>query len=128
MELYRITSKYLILLEPSYEFASEEAKKRMDEHGYVRNLYSTSKELGYDVIEHRLFDLSINPLNPTGLIIIKKGLESDVKDPLCCPITKTGISKIKGSYFSEESLIVYPVIDDIPCLLPENGIVATKFI
>jgi ubiquinone/menaquinone biosynthesis C-methylase UbiE len=38
-ELYRITKKYLILLEPTYEFGGKEAKKRMLEHGYVTNLY-----------------------------------------------------------------------------------------
>lgn len=71
-ELYRITNKYLILLEPSYEFACEEGRRRMEYHGYVKNLYSTAKENGYDIIEHRLFDVSANPLNPTGLIIIRK--------------------------------------------------------
>jgi len=128
MELYRIANKYLILLEPSYEFAGEEARKRMLSHGYITNLYSAAIELGYDIIAHRLFEVSANPLNPTGLIIIRKGLESDALDPLCCPLTKTSIVKKNNAYYSQESLIAYPIIDDIPCLLPQNAIIATKFL
>jgi len=42
LELMRITKKYLILLEPDYELASSEAKKRMEKHGYIKKLYSTA--------------------------------------------------------------------------------------
>ncbi|MBU3074172.1 methyltransferase domain-containing protein [Clostridium estertheticum] len=128
MELYRITNKYLILLEPSYEFANEESRERMLNHGYVTNLYSTAKELGYNVIEHKLFEICSNPLNPTGIIIIKKDLNFQVLNPLCCPITKTDFLKKNNAYFSEESLLAYPIIDEIPCLLPQNAIIATKFL
>lgn len=129
-ELYRITNKYLILLEPSYEFADENARKRMLEHGYVTKLYSTAKSLGYKIIEHRLFEVSTNPMNPTGLIIIRKNSEVnlDVNSPLCCPITKTDILKKNNAYFSQSSLLAYPIIDEIPCLLPQNAIIATKFL
>jgi len=128
IELYRIANKYLILLEPSFEFASEAARDRMLSHGYVTKLYSTIKELGYNVIEHRLFDVSANPLNPTGLIIIEKGFNSQVSNPLCCPITKADILNKNNAYFSKESLLAYPIIDGIPCLLTQNAIVASKFL
>lgn len=128
IELYRITNKYLLLLEPSFEFANHEGRERMLSHNYVTKLYSTVIELGYNVIEHRLFGISSNPLNPTGLIIIKKNSESVNQVPLCCPITKANISLVNGAYFSEESLLAYPIIAGIPCLLPENAIVATKFL
>ncbi|RDW20777.1 methyltransferase domain-containing protein [Oceanobacillus chungangensis] len=127
-ELYRITNKYLILLEPSFEFANEEGKSRMREHGYVTELYATVKDLGYEIIEHRLFEVSSNPLNPTGLMIIRKESDEEVLEPLCCPVTKTDIIKTESAYFSSESLLAYPVIQGIPCLLPQNAIVATKFL
>ena len=59
-ELYRITKKYLILLEPAYEFANNQAKARMKKHGYITELYSTAEKLGYNIVEHRLFDYSVN--------------------------------------------------------------------
>lgn len=128
IELYRITKKYLVLLEPSYEFANEEARARMLSHGYITNLYSTAKRLGYKVIEHKLFGKSSNPLNPTGIMIIEKNINSEVLNPLCCPITKTEIIKSHNAFFSKESLLAYPIIAEIPCLLSQNAIVATKFL
>ncbi|MCY6959587.1 methyltransferase domain-containing protein [Clostridium brassicae] len=127
-ELYRITNKYLILLEPDYELADEKSQKRMIEHGYVTKLYSTAIELGYKVIEHRLFDICANQLNPTGLIIIEKESKQQVENPICCPITKTNMIRKNNAYYSPESLLAYPIIDDIPCLLSQNAIIATKFL
>jgi len=127
-ELYRVANKYLILLEPSFELAGQEAKERMKEHGYVTELLSTVQRLGYDIIEHRLFDVSSNPLNPTGLMIIKKSNSGKIGSPLCCPITKTEFVKQNNAYYSEDSLLAYPIIEDIPCLLPQNAIIATKFL
>ena len=127
IELYRITNKYLVMLEPSYEFASIQAKERMLSHGYVTKLFSTAVELGFNVIEHRLFEISSNPLNPTGLTIIKKEFNSESLNPLCCPLTKTDLIHRNNAYFSEESLLAYPIIDGIPCLMAESAIVATKF-
>lgn len=49
-ELYRITKKYLILLEPDFERASETAQARMISNGYITNLNQTIKNLGYQVI------------------------------------------------------------------------------
>lgn len=128
-ELYRITKKYLILLEPSFEFANEEAKARMKKHGYVTELYSTAKRLNYKIIEHRLFDYSSNPLNPTGLIIIEKKETSSNNSNLVCPISQTELLKYSESLlYSKESFLAYPIIDEIPCLLKENSILATHLL
>ena len=129
IELYRIAKKYLILLEPSYEFANDEARKRMLKNGYATNLYSTVKKLGYKIIEHRLFDISSNPLNPTGLIIIEKNIDNIIYNEavLSCPITKTRLTKIDNVMYSKDSMLAYPIVQEIPCLLPENAIIATHF-
>ncbi|HXA02857.1 MAG TPA: methyltransferase domain-containing protein [Cytophagaceae bacterium] len=127
-ELYRISNKYIILLEPCFEMASEEAQARMTRLGYVKNLYNTAKELGYKVKEHRLFEYSSNPLNPTGLTIIEKEtVESSPANPLACPITKAPLKEVKGSMYCEESLLAYPIIDKIPCLLSSNAVIASHF-
>ena len=127
-ELYRITNKYLVILEPVYELANEEAQKRMDRLGYVKNLLSTAKELGFEVVEYRSFDYSVNPLNPTGLMIIRKNSEDrEIQNPLACPVTKKELKLIKDSYYCEESMLAYPVIDGIPCLLPQNAVIATHY-
>lgn len=128
-ELYRITGKYLILLEPSFEFANDEAQTRMKEHGYVTKLHSTALELGYKIIEHRLFDYSSNPLNPTGIMIIKKESSNNSNINLVCPISLTELIKYNESLlYSKQSLLAYPIIEEIPCLLKENSILATHLL
>jgi len=126
-ELYRVARKYIVLLEPSYEFADEKARARMVEHGYIRNLQGAAEELGYNIIEHRLFDLSANVLNPTGLMVIEKD-ESTYHTGYQCPITKTELINDNNAYFSKEALIAYPTLDSIPCFLPEHAILASKFL
>jgi ubiquinone/menaquinone biosynthesis C-methylase UbiE len=128
-ELYRITNNYLVLLEPSYELASEKAKQRMERLGYIRNLYKTAIDLGYKVEEYRLFDYCSNELNPTAIMIIAKNTNAtnEITEHLACPTTKTHLTKSQNAYFSKESLLAYPIIGNIPCLLPSNAIVATHF-
>ncbi len=130
-ELMRVTRRYLILLEPAYEFASKEAKKRMRQHGYVRNLYAQARSLSFRVLEHRPFDVSVNPLNPTGLLVIQAPRAKKIgapANPFACPITRAPLEQIKNAYFSKKGLFVYPVIDGVPCLLQKNAVIATHFL
>jgi ubiquinone/menaquinone biosynthesis C-methylase UbiE/uncharacterized protein YbaR (Trm112 family) len=128
-ELMRVTKKYLVLLEPSYQLASPEARMRMEKHGYVKNIHATALSLGLTVKEHRLFDVQKREVNPTELIVIEKKQTSIPATPnvLVCPITKTPLALLRGSYFSQEALLAYPVIDTVPCLLEENAVIATHY-
>ncbi len=127
-ELYRVCKKYLVLLEPAYELASDEAKNRMKEHGYITNLYASAKDLSYKIIEHRLFELSRKPLNPTGLIIIEKNSKDANEPSLSCPITLSDLRKYDNVLFSKDSLLSYPIISDIPCLLRRNAILTAHLL
>ncbi|ADE13584.1 protein of unknown function DUF343 [Nitrosococcus halophilus Nc 4] len=127
-ELFRITKKYLILLEPGYELAETEARQRMDSYGYCKNLKGIAESLGFNVLRHDLFPFSSNPLNPTAITIIKK--EEDTMSPshiLACPKFKTPLDEIGNMLFSPEALVVYPIIGGIPCLRIENGVFASKY-
>jgi ubiquinone/menaquinone biosynthesis C-methylase UbiE len=128
-ELYRITKRYLILLEPSYEFANSEARSRMKKHGYVTMLFEAAKKLGLKVVKHRLFDYSANPLNPTGLIIIEKTSNHSNNTNLVCPISHTELKRYNDSLlYCKESFLAYPIIEGIPCLLKENSILAAHLL
>jgi len=129
-ELYRVANRYVVLLEPSYELANEEARSRMLHHGYVTNLLASAQELGYNIREHRLFEVSINPLNTTGLLVIEKnGSGAKPAEPfLACPHTKARLNSFDDSLFAEQSLLAYPKIQGIPCLLPQNALLATHFL
>lgn len=127
-ELYRVARRYVILLEPAYELASNAARERMDRHGYCKELEKHALELGFRVVEHALFPLTLNPLNPTALTVIEK-VNPAVCPPfaLACPRYKNQLLPIDGMLFSEEALTVYPVVGGIPCLRIENGIFASKY-
>ena len=134
MELYRITKEYLILFEPIYEFATDSSKAHMEKHGYVKGLYETAKRLGMNIIEYKLL-FSENPLSPnnTGVLIIKKEMIDDLHlerkgQYLACPVTKLPLEKIRRNFYCSESMLLYPVIDSVPCLLPDNAIVATHYL
>lgn len=128
MELFRVARKYLVLLEPGYELANDEAKHRMNFHGYCKNIKGIAESLGYKVLAHNLFPFISNPLNPTAITIIEKQVDT-VSPPyiLVCPKFKTPLKEIGGMLFSPEALVVYPVIGGIPCLRIENGIFASKY-
>jgi hypothetical protein len=127
-ELFRVARKFVILLEPGYELANEEAKRRMDSHGYCKNLKGIAESLGYVVLKHHLFPCVANPLNPTAITIIEKN--GDIAPPLhilACPKFKTPLEEIGQMLFSPEALVIYPVLGGIPCLRIENGVFASKY-
>lgn len=128
--LYRICKKYLVLIEPGYELADEEARARMLKHGFVTNLRRHVEELGYEIVEHKQLKATFNPLNPSGMIVIKKDSSSthSGSSPLACPVTAAPLEYIGEDYFAPDSLLAYPTIKGIPCLLPENAIIATHFL
>ncbi len=126
-ELFRVTRKFLILLEPGYEFASDEGKKRMELHGYCKNLRGVAENLGYNLLRHNLFPVTFNPLNPTAITIIEKKVDDIPSYTLACPKFKTPLEEIGDMLFSPEALVVYPIVGGIPCLRIENGILASKY-
>jgi ubiquinone/menaquinone biosynthesis C-methylase UbiE len=127
-EIYRVASKYVILLEPGYEFASDEAKERMKAHGYATKLKEAAHELNLNIIEYRLFDLYSHESNPTALVIIKKDNTETNPTELVCPFTGEFFTTEDGSaLFSKNSFLAYPKLKGIPCLLKENAILAVHF-
>jgi len=126
-ELYRVSSNYLVLLEPSYHFGNDIAKERMIKHGYIKNLKEQAVNLGYNIQEYRLFEHCSNPNNPTELIIIKKEKKSTNSTEFMCPISKENLVKNENEFYSKDGMFVYPIISGIPCLLTDNAVIATKY-
>lgn len=133
-ELYRAAGRYLILFEPLYELADNESRRRMREHGYVTNLYQSALELGYKVVKYEQLKFPLNPLNPTGVMVIKKDSVDSERNPIVDeeyvfgdPITKKALLRKGGVYYCEHSMLMYPVVEGVPCLLEDNAIIATKF-
>lgn len=125
-EAYRVAKKYVVLIEPCYEIASLEGKRRMENLGYIQNLKGHIQDLGYKVILEEPIKSSLNKLNPSKIIIIKKKSNNESTGIFMCPITKTNLTRFKTCYYSEDGMLAYPILEGIPCLIKDNAVVATK--
>ena len=130
-ELYRVSGEYLILLEASYDLGTEVAKKHMEEHGYSKRIYSSVKELGYDVLYYDLLSEKCCPeSDPEALLIIKKNKKTELSQGQSVwrdPVTGAELSEYNDSFWSRPSMLAYPKIKGIPVLLESNAVVATKY-
>jgi SAM-dependent methyltransferase len=124
-ELYRIAKKALIIVEPLYELATQEARERMLKHGYVTDLSGAAKKLGLNVSNFKLLDYSPNPLNPSGVMVIEKNVINDKKVSWRCPVTFERL-KDNGDVLTQlETGLAYPVLREIPMLTSANMIIAS---
>lgn len=127
-ELLRVARRYLVLLEPGYELASDEARARMDHHGYCRALVEAARAAGGEVVRHELFPVRLNPMNPTALTVVRKPDPGErPAQVLACPRFRTPLEDLGEVFYSPEALAVYPVIGGIPCLRIENAITASGY-
>lgn len=129
-ELMRIARHAVVLFEPVYELANEEAQTRMRTHGYVRGLKDTAEKLGATVRDYRLLDYCGNPSNPSGLIIIEKSpmtLSDNSEIKWRCPLTHTSLVENAAGFFSSETGVAYPLLSGIPLLRSCHAVVASSF-
>lgn len=129
-ELYRVARRFLVLLEPSNELGGDATRRHIEEHQYCLDLRRHADELGFNVLEHRLFDHAASPSNQTALMVIAKQTEGEVYRGtfLACPGCRARLLFHKGNYFCAECLMAYPVLDGVPCLRASHGIVATHYL
>lgn len=127
-ELYRITSRYLVLVEPGYELATEEQKRRMERMGYCKGLAEKATSLGMRVRKSELLGSNVNPLNPTAITVIEKDADAPPQTPrLVCPNYREELIDFGESLYSPKSLRAYPKIMGIPCLRCEDAIIASGY-
>lgn len=129
-ELFRVSRRYLVLLEPSNELGTAETRRHIEEHRYCQDLRRHAEELGFAVVEHRLMEHVSNPRNQTALLIVAKDPAAETYDGrfLGCPRCHTVLESHKGNYWCPECLTAYPVLGGIPCLLEASGILATRYL
>ncbi len=126
-ELARVAKKYIVLLEPDYERANDLAKSRMERHNYVRGLSNAAKKLGLKILVDEPFSISQNELNPTGLLVIEVDSMTENEPEFVCPVTKLPLKKFDNVYTNTSCGLLYPLIDNVPCLTIDAAIVGTRF-
>jgi SAM-dependent methyltransferase len=129
-ELMRVARKAVILVEPNYELASEEAKIRMMEHGYVRGLRGVAEELGASIADYGLLKVCGNALNPSGVLaLLKQNTEQRIASnglAWQCPLTGSGLAEDVDIFYAKRVGIAYPVMRKIPLLRRQHAVVASK--
>lgn len=132
-ELMRVTDKYLVLMEPAFELGSFEEKKNLLVRDYVRQIPLAIEKLGLNLTEYRR--LSVGPYdNCAAVYVIKKSVQmDDQKDWVennhyICPRTKEKLILKNGFLYAKKAGLAYPILDDIPCLLEKNAILASKYL
>lgn len=133
-ELLRVARRAVVLVEPIYELANEAAKARMVQHGFVRGLKDAALHTGAKIADYRLLEVTENPLNPSGLIILEKSPGSS-PDPRGtdresgviwrCPLTHTPLVECADVFISVQAGLVYPVLRGVPMLRRQHAIVAS---
>lgn len=125
-ELLRVTKKKLILFEPCYEKNSLEGKKRMEKLGYIKGLATVAERFGATCEEIIPITNISNPLNPTFAFIISPNFIDQKTESLwSCPATRLPMDRKNDCYWSEFSMLAYPIIKNIPILRPEAAILAS---
>ena len=124
-ELFRVASRYLLLIEPCYELASSEGKARIEKLGYCKDLRLHAETLGLKVVVHEPYPNLSNPLNPTAITVIEKNRHAPTVRPTYqCPRFKKSLINDNAVFYGPETFAVYPILAGIPCLRKENAIIA----
>lgn len=126
-ELIRVANVGVVLIEPIYELASVESKKRMDQHYYVKNLLKICQAFDVFVEEYKLLPVFDNPLNRSGVIVLRKKISKKFNDENIwqCPVSKFQMNLRNGYMSVPKAGIIYPVINDTPMLLKQNAIISS---
>lgn len=123
-ELYRIASKYVVLIEPTFELGNDETKRNIEKHKYVRNIEATVKALGYKIVLFKLFEIG-KWSNQSSIMILEKNLEEAVsaQPKFACPLCKTSLNAAEGDghLFCPDCFLVFPLISGIPLLTANSG-------
>ncbi len=118
-EILRVTRRYAILFEPTYETNSVEGRARMDKLGYVRGLPTIATALGTKIVGVTPLAHVANPQNPTAAFILEvpsPGADA-ANDPVFCdPGSSSPLLRRESYFFSPERGVSYPIIEGIPIL------------
>ncbi|WP_333886792.1 methyltransferase domain-containing protein [Clostridium sp.] len=126
-ELYRITNKWLVLIEPSFDLGNNETREHMIKYAYCKDLINVIKSMKLDIVEHKLFSLGTYN-NQAAITIIRKESKNQSNINWCCPICKKELIEDSDNYFCEDCSLIFPIIKEIPCITVGSAILGSKYL
>lgn len=126
-ELLRVARRYLVMIEPSFELGGDATKARIDRHRYVRGIPDVLKELGANIVRYERWGMDVNPTNEAALIVVQLS-ESKPAAPhiLASPVSGRPLQRLRDCLYCHDDGHAFPIVQDIPCLVAENAILASK--
>lgn len=129
-ELFRITRRWVVLFEPSYENNTSAGQARMDSLGYVKGLPGAIRKLGGTLENVERITAVADSPNPTYAYVVAPPGMADTAfagSEWACPATGHGMVRYPDCFWSEASKLAYPVVGGVPILRPEAAVLATRF-
>jgi len=133
-EIFRCTSRICIFTEPCTELASTEAIERMKKLGYIFDLEKVIKKLGGEVLDSKdIVNDYNNSLNPARVIAVRPPPVESINSIKTAesiytfPGTDYKMQLIDECLTCDEMGVIFPIIKNIPILLEDKLIIASKF-
>ena len=128
-EVLRVSARYVLLVEPIYEFANAHQRRHITSHNYfsglITELNRLSKLSEINILHiEELLENSLDPLLPSTFILIEKAkgksisLFSSIMD-LRCIVSNETPNSINNSCIKFNST-VYPIVHGVPLLTDNN--------
>ena len=125
--LFRVARKKVVLFEPVYERATNEARERMALHGYVRGLENAIAAAGGKLEQIEPIKNIANPLNPTFMLEVTPPPGPSQQGVWSCPTSGRPMVRAGEVFWCEDAGLAYPILEGIPILRPEAAILASSF-
>jgi hypothetical protein len=127
-ELWRVARRYLVLIEPDYERGSDDQKRRMESHNYVRGIAGHLSKLPGNLVSYHPFPHNDNPLNAASVFVFEKPpVDAPVSAGYVSPISRSPLIQKDGFLYSKADGFLFPVVKNIPCLQTRMGILASHY-
>ena len=124
-ELIRVSNKYIILIEPSYEYGSDFSKNKILIKDYPIIKKESFQNKNCNIIYRAPMPLS-KYINRSEIVILKKNQtikdEEIKKIDFVCPITKENLIKKNTFFYAKKNKIKYPIKKGIPHLADFDAI------
>ena len=112
-ELWRVSKKKLILLEPNNHLGNMLIKQRHKKHNYILNLENKIKKItaNYKIIDNKV---NFNPLNPASIFVLEKNSIKSNKFNFVNPKDSNDVLKKRKNFlYSKKTGQTFPIINDI---------------
>ncbi len=131
-ELARVTSQWVLLVEPDWDLADESQRKRMRDLGYIGPLTDFFVSAGLELVDAVPVRNNANQLNRATIFLLRKGNIGDIPasprmggwaspenhEPLTYLSDRSGLRSVSG--------LLHPVVMGIPFLREKDALLALE--